>query len=102
MCDQSRKQLMDSPRSGLARFLPDVLISYKYEKEERIDMHKLGIAIWTREAGAAPHEGFSISKWEDNSGRVKTYDSFPVFIIRVAYFTKAGIHWLGKNHSENP
>ena len=57
MCDQSRKQLMDSPRSGLARFLPDVLISYKYEKEERIDMHKLGIAIWTREAGAAPHEG---------------------------------------------
>ena len=48
MCDQSRKQLMDSPRSGLAQFLPGVLISHKYKKEERIDMHKLGIAIQTK------------------------------------------------------
>ena len=49
MCDRSRKQLVDSPHSGLAQFLPDVLISMKrknkYEKEEHIDVHKLRIAI---------------------------------------------------------
>lgn len=48
MCDQGRKQLMDSPHSGPAQFLPDVPISHKYEKEEHIDVHKLRIAILTK------------------------------------------------------
>lgn len=48
MCDQSCKQLVDSPHSGLAQFLPDVLISHKYKKEEHTDVHKLRIAILTK------------------------------------------------------